>query len=268
MARDRFAKLNGSKNPFQRRATQAGATAMPKTASNRYSASKNAGSTSEVAKKPGRLAQIRQAYRLTRKADPQLPWILLAAGFLTFAVMLAIGFLVGHPIYLGILGFTVALLVMTIIFGRRAERAAYQQIEGQPGAAAAALNSLRRGWTVTPAVAVNRQQDVVHRAVGRPGVVLVAEGSPQRLPALLAQEKRKLARLVPDIPVTELQAGSGEGQVPLRKLNGKVTRLSRSISVSQVAEVNRRLKAAGGMNVPIPKGPLPKGGRMPRTPRG
>lgn len=248
MARERSAKLNGSKNSWRRRGTQAGSTAMPK--------------------KPGRLAQIRQAYRLTRRADPQLPWILLAAGFLTFAVLLSIGFLVGHPVYLGILGVTVAVLVMTVIFGRRAERAAYQQIEGQPGAAAAALNSLRRGWTVTPAVAVSRQQDVVHRAVGRPGVVLVAEGSPQRLPALLAQERRKLARLVPDIPVTELQAGNSEGQVPLRKLNGKVTRLSRSISVTQVAEVNRRLKAAGGMNIPIPKGPMPRGGRVPRGPRG
>ena len=121
---------------------------------------------------------------------------------------------------------------------------------------------------MTPAVAVSRQQDVVHRAVGRPGVVLVAEGSPQRLPALLAQERRKLARLVPDIPVTELQAGSAEGQVPLRKLNAKVTRLSRSITATQVAEVNRRLKAAGGMNIPIPKGPMPRGGRMPRGPRG
>ena len=121
---------------------------------------------------------------------------------------------------------------------------------------------------MTPAVAVTRQQDVVHRAVGRPGVVLVAEGSPQRLPALLAQERRKLARLVPDIPVTELQAGNAEGQVPLRKLNAKVTRLSRSITVTQVAEVNRRLKAAGGMNVPIPKGPMPRGGRAPRAPRG
>jgi len=214
------------------------------------------------------VAQVRQAYKLTRKADPQLPWVLLAAGFLVFAVMLALGLVLGHPIYLGILGLLLALLVMTVIFGRRAERAAYQQIEGQPGAAAAALNSLRRGWTVTPAVAVSRQQDVVHRAVGRPGVVLVAEGSPQRLTALLAQERRKLARLVPDIPVTELQAGNAEGQVPLRKLNAKVARLSRSISVTQVAEVNQRLKAAGGMNMPIPKGPLPRGGRAPRGPRG
>jgi hypothetical protein len=244
----RSAKLNGKTAQSAGRGTSAGATPGPK--------------------KPGRVAQIRQAYRLTRKADPQIPWILLAAGFLTFAVILSIGFLVGHPIYLGFLGLLLGMLVMTVIFGRRAERAAYQQIEGQPGAAAAALNSLRRGWTVTPAVAVSRQQDVVHRAVGRPGVVLVAEGAPQRLPALLAQERRKLARLVPDIPVTEFQAGSADGQVPLRKLNAKLTRLSRSISVAQVAEVNRRLKAAGGMNVPIPKGPMPRGGRMPRSPRG
>ena len=254
MARnDRSPERNGNKpaapkRRFGRRGSGAGASALPK--------------------KPRRSAQIRQAYKLTRKTDPALPWIMLAAGFLVFAIMLSLGLVLGHPIYLGILGVLLGVLAMTVIFGRRAERAAYQQIEGQPGAAAAALNSLRRGWTVTPAVAVSRQQDVVHRAVGRPGVVLVAEGSPQRLPALLAQERRKLARLVPDIPVTELQAGNAEGQVPLRKLNAKVTRLSRSITVTQVAEVNRRLKAAGGMNVPIPKGPMPRGGRMPRAPRG
>ena len=241
-------KPTGTKRRFGRRRTAPGATALPK--------------------KPGRVAQIRQAYKLTRKADPMIPWIMLGVGFLVFAIMLSVGFLVGHPIYLGIIGLTLGILAATVIFGRRAERAAYQQIEGQPGAAAAALNSLRRGWTVTPAVAVNRQQDVVHRAVGRPGVVLVAEGSPTRLPALLAQERRKIARLVPDIPVTELQAGSADGQVPLRKLNAKVTRLSRSITVAQVAEVNRRLKAAGGMNIPIPKGPMPRGGRVPRGPRG
>ena len=125
-------KPTATKRRFGRRGTAAGATALPK--------------------KPLRVAQIRAAYKLTRKADPMLPWIMLGIGFLVFAIMLSLGFLVGHPIYLGILGLTLGLLAATVIFGRRAERAAYQQIEGQPGAAAAALNSLRRGWTVTPAV--------------------------------------------------------------------------------------------------------------------
>jgi hypothetical protein len=121
---------------------------------------------------------------------------------------------------------------------------------------------------VTPGVAVSRNQDVVHRAVGRAGVVLVAEGAPSRVGQLLASERKKVSRFVPDVPVYELQAGNEEGQLPLRKLNAKVMKLPRNLSKHQVAEVNRRLKALGAMNLPIPKGPLPKGLKVPRGPRG
>ena len=134
-------------------------------------------SAAEGAGKQSRRGQIRAAYKMTRKVDPLVGWVTLATGFVTFAVVLAIGFLVGQPIYAGLIGLMLALLAATIVFGRRAEKAAYSQVEGQPGAAAAALNMMRRGWTVTPGVAVSRSQDLVHRAVGRPGVVLIGEGS-------------------------------------------------------------------------------------------
>jgi hypothetical protein len=153
------------------------------------------------------------------------------------------------------------------VFGKRAEKAAFAQVEGQPGAAAAALNMLRRGWTVTPGVAATRNQDVVHRAVGRPGVVLVGEGSPTRVANLLATERKKVTRFVPDVPVYEVQAGNEDGQVPLRRLNSKLMKMPRNLKNDQVAEVNRRLKALGTMNLPIPKGPMPKGMKMPKGPR-
>ena len=54
-------------------------------------------------------------------------------------------------------------------------------MEGQPGAAAAALRMLRRGWKTDPAIAFTKQQDVVHRVVGPPGIVLIGEGNPNRL---------------------------------------------------------------------------------------
>ncbi len=217
--------------------------------------------------KQGRVAQIRSAYSMTRKVDPMVGWVTAAAGLLVFAVVLAVGFLIGHPVYLGIMGFMAAFLVATIVFGKRAEKAAFSQVDGQPGAAAAALNMLRRGWVVTPAVAVTRNQDIVHRAVGRPGVVLIGEGSPTRVQALLVTEKKKVARYVPDVPVYDVQAGNGEGQVRLRKLNNHLMKLPRNLTNSQVTEVNRRLKALGTMSLPIPKGPMPKGTRMPRGPR-
>jgi hypothetical protein len=205
---------------------------------------------------------------MTRKVDPMVGWVTLATALLVFAVVLAVGFLIGHPVYLGILGLMAGFLVATIVFGKRAEKAAFSQVDGQPGAAAAALNMLRRGWSVTPAVAVTRNQDIVHRAVGRPGVVLIGEGVPSRVQALLVTEKKKVARYVPDVPVYDVQAGNGDGQVPLRKLNNHLMKLPRNLTTTQVSEVNRRLKALGTMNLPIPKGPMPKGMRMPRGPRG
>jgi Domain of unknown function (DUF4191) len=219
--------------------------------------------------KQGRVAQIRSAYTMTRKVDPMVGWVTAAAGFLTLAVAVAIGFLIGHPVYMAIIGLMLAVLAATIVFGKRAEKAAFSQVEGQPGAAAAALNMLRKGWAVTPAVAVTRQQDIVHRAVGRPGVVLIGEGSsPSRVSALLITEKKKVARFVPDVPIYDLQAGNEEGQVPLRKLNSRLMKLPRNLKPHQVTEINQRLKALGTMNLPIPKGPMPRNARMPRGPRG
>jgi hypothetical protein len=225
-------------------------------------------STADAPAKQGRFKQIGAAYSMTRKTDRLVGWVTLAAGLLAFAVLLAIGFLIGHPVYLGIVGFMAGVLAATIVFGKRAEKAAFSQVDGQPGAAAAALNMLRRGWTVTPAIAVTRNQDIVHRVTGRPGVVLVGEGSPSRLGNLIAQEKKKVARYVPDVPIYDLQAGNESGQVPLRKLNSRLMKLPRNLKTDQVIEVNRRLKALGSMQLPIPKGPMPKNMRMPRGPRG
>lgn len=218
---------------------------------------------------PGRLAQIRQAYSMTAKLDPKIGLILAAIFLGTLGVLVLLGLLIGHPIYLTIIGLPIALLATTAIFSRRAERAAYSQVEGQPGAAAAVLNTLRgKTWYVTPAVAANRNQDVVHRVVGRPGIVLVGEGSPGRTTGLIAQEKRRLARVCPDVPVYDLLAGSDEGKVPLRKLQSHFTKLPRNLDKARIADTNHRLKALGAMNIPIPKGPMPKSARMPKGMRG
>ena len=80
-------------------------------------------------------------------------------------------------------------MVALVIMARRAERAAYARFAGQPGAAAGGLQNLRRGWSVEqePVAVDPRTQDVVFRAVGRPGVVLVAEGAPGRANRLAEQ---------------------------------------------------------------------------------
>ncbi|CAM3018840.1 DUF4191 domain-containing protein [Streptomyces albus] len=219
---------------------------------------------------PGRLKQIAQTYRMTRRVDRKIGWILAGVGLVTFGVLLAIGFLIGHPVYLGILGVLVALLACAIVFGRRAERAAFGQMEGQPGAAAAVLENIGRGWQVTPAVAMNRSQDIVHRAVGKAGIVLVGEGNPNRLRGLLASEKKKMNRVVGDVPVHTMIVGNGEDQVELKKLRVKMLKLPRTLQGAQVTQINDRLRALGDLmsNMPIPKGPMPKGMKLPKGPQG
>ena len=153
-----------------------------------------------------------------------------------------------------------------LLFGRFAQTAQYSTIEGQPGAAAAVLQSMRGNWTVTPAIAANRNMDVVHRAVGRPGVVLVGEGSPTRLPSLLAAEKKRVARVAFDVPIHDYQVGDGQGQIPLRKLQRKIMKLPRDLKGTEVADLNFRLKALP-QTLQAPKGPMPRGGRQPKMPR-
>jgi hypothetical protein len=220
----------------------------------------------ETSENPGRLSQIAQTYKMTRQADSTIGPVIAAVGIVTFGVILALGFLINHPIYAGILGLMLALLAMAVVFGRRAERAAFGQLEGKPGAAAAVLQNIGRGWSTTPAVAMNKSQDVVHRAVGRAGVVLIGEGNPNRVKSLLAAEKRKVSRVVYDVPVHDYIIGTGEGELPLKKIRTTLLRLPRALSGPKTTEVNDRLRALGDLmsNMPIPKGPMPRGMRMPK----
>jgi hypothetical protein len=225
------------------------------------------GDAKEGERKPGRITQIRTAYQVTRQADRWVGWVTLAWALGIFAVFLSVGLLIGLPIYLGLLGVASGFLAATVVFARRVERAAYSQLKGQAGAAAAVLNTLRRGWTVTPAVNVTRNQDIVHRAVGLPGIVLVGEGAASRVANLVANERKRTARVVgPDIPIYEIVAGDGEGEIPLRKLQRHVMRLPRNLRKGEVGELNKRLRALPQTNVPVPKGPLPRNVRMPKGP--
>ena len=74
---------------------------------------------------------------------------------------------------------------------------------------------LRRGWKTDPAIAVTKQQDVVTRVVGPPGIVLIGEGNPNRLRPLLAAERRKHERVASETPIHEVLVGHDPGQVPL-----------------------------------------------------
>ncbi len=225
-------------------------------------------SSEDAPTKPKRGAQLRAAFTMTRRADPRFLPIFLGTGLGVFVVMFGVGLILGQPIYYGIIGLLIALVAMMVVFTRRAQAAAYSEIDGQPGAAAAVLQGMRGDWRVTPAVAFNRNQDLVHRVIGRPGVILIGEGSPTRVGQLIGQERKRVQRVAADIPVYDLQVGEGEGQVPLRKLQSKLTRLPRNLKGGAVNAVEGRMRALGTTNIPLPKGPLPRGARMPKGPRG
>jgi hypothetical protein len=213
----------------------------------------------------GRIAQIRATYTMTRRADPALPWVLLGIFFGVVAVFVLLGVLFKSIPFWVVIGVPFATLAAVYIFGRRAETAAYAGVEGQPGAAASVLGALRKGWFVTPAVGFNKQQDFVHRVLGRPGVILVSEGPPTRASQLLANEKKRHARFVGETPIYEIQCGDGEGQVPLRKLQRTVMKLPNNLKATEVTALRKRLDALTATPLPIPKGPLPKGTKMPRA---
>jgi hypothetical protein len=202
---------------------------------------------------------------MVREANPRALPIVALAGLGTLAVLVVLGVVLGQY-YLIALGVLLGLLVAMILFGRFAQSAQYSAIEGQPGAAAAVLQTMRGKWTVTPAIAANRNLDVVHRAVGRAGVVLVGEGSPTRLPSLLAAEKKRVARVAYDIPIYDIQVGDAEGQVPIRRLQRHIMKLPRNLRSSAVSDLNYRLKALP-QSLQAPKGPMPRQGRQPKMPR-
>jgi hypothetical protein len=214
----------------------------------------------------GRLKQIRMVAGILRETNPRALPIVIGTGVAVIAVVVVVAVLTSLY-YIIPLGVLLGIGAAMLLFGRFAQSAQYAAIAGQPGAAAAILQSMRGSWTVTPAIAANRNMDVVHRAVGKPGVILVGEGSPSRLPSLLAAEKKRVARITYDeLPIYTIQVGDEDGQIPIRRLQRHIMKLPRNLKGPAIADLNYRLKALP-QSLQMPKGPMPKSGRMPKAPR-
>lgn len=207
------------------------------------------------AKKPSRLKQIGEVFQMTRRHDPMVPWLMLLAFLGVVAVSLLVGFLLDNWVTGLIIGIALGAIAATLILSRRAERAAFAQIEGQPGASGAALGTLKRGWiTEDQPVAVNpRTQDAVFRAIGRPGVVLVSEGPSNRVKPLVDAERKRLSRILPNVTIHVIESGRGEGQVPLSQIAKKMNKLKGELTKTEVSAVSKRISSLGG-RLPIPKG--------------
>ena len=213
--------------------------------------------------KQSQLAVLKDAFKLVKGDSPlSLVWCLLV--FVLIVVFgVIIGNNLGHPIYAGFLSTPLGFLAAFFLFTRFANTAAFSSIEGQMGAGASVLMSIRRGFVTTPAVNVNRDQDMVHRVSGKAGIILVGEGG-FAVRALMQDEKRKMERFLSGVPITEVYVGDGQNQVSIRKLQKHLKKLPKKLNTSQLREVRARLRSVGGLNLPMPKGPLPGNARMPR----
>lgn len=208
--------------------------------------------------KTPRFKEFRDAYAITKSVKPWIGLVLISIILGVTAIALGLGFWGGHPIYATFVGLPASIIVALIFFTRIAGSAAYASIEGQIGAGASVLMAIRKGWVTTPAVAVNRNQDMVHRSVGRAGIVLTGEGG-AAVRQMIQDERKKSERFAPGAPITEVIVGDQPGQVPLKKLQKHIQKLPKKLSAHQMRELRMRLKAVGGMSLPIPKGPMPKG---------
>ncbi|MGO1840682.1 MAG: DUF4191 domain-containing protein [Canibacter sp.] len=209
----------------------------------------------------GRIAQMLQVYRTTKEHDRKLPWILLAV----FIVPILIGLVLAVVIPGGILnwvlwivtGILVGILLAMIVLGRRAERTAYEQIEGRQGAVGAVISSGLRGsyrGSETPVAIVPRGGDAVYRVIGKGGVILISEGSQQRVHRMVTDENRKVARVLPNVQITHIHVGREDGQVPLHKLSRHLKKLKRTLSRAEIQAVYQRLSSLRKEPIGIPKG--------------
>ncbi|MDT5291628.1 MAG: hypothetical protein QOF88_6517 [Mycobacterium sp.] len=214
-----------------------------------------------------RRSQLWQAFQMQRKEDKRLLPYMIGAFVLIVAAAVVAGVFSGSTftmVTLIPLGVLLGALVAFIIFGRRAQKSVYTKAEGQTGAAAWALDNMRGKWRVTPGVAATGHFDAVHRVIGRPGVIFVGEGSAARVKPLLAQEKKRTARLIGDTPIYDIVVGNGEGEVPLSKLERHLTKLPANITAKQMDALESKLVALGSRMGPaaMPKGPLPANAKM------
>lgn len=230
-------------------------------------ATKEAKAAAKAARKEAsraRRKQLWQAFQMQRKEDKLLLPLMIGAIVGATLIAVLIGIFVGGLVFVLPMGILLGVLIAFIIFGRRVQKTVFRKADGQAGAAAWALDNMRGQWRVKQAVTGTAHLDAIHRVIGKPGVILVAEGAPSRTKPLLAQEKKRVARIVGDTPIYDITVGNDEGQVPLKNLEKHLNKLPKNIDKKRIDALESRLAALGGKQPGpgMPKGPMPAGAKM------
>ena len=248
----------GGKDP---KAAAKNAKAQAKAAKQAEKARKKA---SNDPKDMGRIRQIIRAYQVTHEHDRALPYLLIGAFLLPTGLSIVIGVLWGYAFNVIFAGVMVGILATMFMLVRRAKAATYKRYTGQTGSAEVALGMLPKKWVSTPAIAANRNRDVIHRTLGPGGLILIGEGEPGRVRQLLASEVKKHERVAYGITVTTVIMGNKEGQVPLDKLADHIRKLPKVLQQHQITDIRQRLRALDALRppVPVPKGPMPTSPRQ------
>ncbi len=159
----------------------------------------------------GRLKQIGMVFSFTAKRDKKfVPFVAVAAGVPIIAVVVAV--LLGASVIWIPIGVMAGLIGVMILLNLRSQKAMMTEAEGQPGRAASIIETMRGDWRVSPAIASTTQFDMVHLVIGRPGVILIGEGNPSRVRGLIAQEKRRLVKVIGSADLRDFQIGNDEGR--------------------------------------------------------
>jgi len=215
----------------------------------------------------GQVRQIIEVYKVTTEHDPKANLFMGGALALCIVVFTVVGiFLKPWWLYV-IFGVLFGVLAAMFVLTWRAKSATYKRYEGQKGSAEVAMSMLGKEWVKSPVITANRQLDIVHRVVGPGGIVLIGEGDPGRVRAMLATEAKKHEQVKYGVKVTTLVMGDRENQVPLGKLADHIKKLPKIIKTAEITDISNRLRALDSMRpkLPLPKGPMPtsaKGARQ------
>jgi len=207
----------------------------------------------------GQVRQIIEVYKVTAEHDPKANLFMGGALALCIVVFTVLGiFLKPWWLYV-IFGVLFGVLAAMSVLTWRAKSATYKRYEGQKGSAEVAMSMLGKEWVKSPVITANRQLDIVHRVVGPGGIVLIGEGDPGRVRAMLATEAKKHEQVKYGVKVTTLVMGDRENQVPLGKLADHIKKLPKIIKTAEITDISNRLRALDSMRpkLPLPKGPMP-----------
>jgi hypothetical protein len=213
--------------------------------------------------KSGLIQNIKTMYLFTYARTKAIPFIMAGIFLLVVLLTTLTIFLTKVWIFL-FLGIILAVFAPIITMGQIGNKKGMDEIIGKPGASAAILSSVKtKNWTFEeqPIAVSQKTMDLIFRGVGKPGIMLVSEGSSSRVGKMLKKERLKLSRIAPNVKIHTVQSGNERGQVPIKKLAKEIRSYKSLLKTTEVEQLKKRMQAIGAFRPPIPKGidPMNKG---------